>query len=59
MDSPSSSFSRSGKKEAKNSPFDNQYLQTILDFGRDLFQMNTRTNMEHGDNPGNTKMLRV
>lgn len=62
MDSPTSSFKV--KKEPKSSPtpppfVENQYLQTILDFGRDLFQMNTRTNLEHGDNPGNTKMLRV
>ena len=38
-----------------NSPSD---LPKLLEFGRELFEMNTQFTLEHGENPVNTKMIR-
>ena len=57
--SPKHSNSKSSKTINNLLDYNDASLQKILQFGRELFQLNTQYIVENGENPANTKMLRV
>ena len=57
--SPKHSNCKSTKTLNNLLDYNDASLQKILQFGRELFQLNTQYIVENGENPTNTKMLRV
>jgi hypothetical protein len=56
---PITAITKQRNKDMPLLDYNNGYLQKILQFGKELFQMNAQFTQESGENQTNTKMLKV